>query len=175
MQHRQGISRKIHFVLEEYMEIRSLHDIAQVDLDDFVKWAQENHKLVLPPIDEHQLLRRQVTRALRDTFFTDRQSRLVRRYHHVQIDDPVTLEKIDRVVDITTAPPEQMRLSLGVRREGIFNDVFQLDTDRSSYNDNNVFGATLQMDFNFNLDLEERRLPGEYPPDLPDDDDDNDH
>ena len=172
MQHRQGISRKIHFVLEEYMSVRGLRDIADVDLDDFVQWAQDNHKLILPPLDEHQLLRRQVTRALRDTF-SDRQSRIVRRYHHVLIENPVTLEKVDRVVDITTAPPEQMRLSLGVRREGVFNDVYQLSTDLSSYNDNNSFGATLQMDFNFNLDLEERKLPGEYPSERPDDDDED--
>jgi hypothetical protein len=173
MHHRQGVSRKIHYVLEEYMNARGLHDVAEVDIDEFVTWARETHKLVLQLPDEHQLMRRQVTRALRDTFFVDRQKRLVRRYHHVIVENPVTNEKFDRVVDITTAPPGQMRLSLGVRREGIYNDVYQLATDLISYNDNNQFGATLQMDFNFNLDLEERGLPGEYPAEPPDYDDDD--
>ena len=172
MQHKRASSRRLWFVAEEYMRAQNITDISQVDWDDFAKWAHANDKyrVVLP--DPVQLIRRSVSRALRDSLELDKQERLIRRFHHVLIEDPITHEKIDRWVDITTAPPKQMKLSLTVRREAAFADVFQLKTDLDSYNDNNSFGAKLEMDFNYNLDLQERSLPGEYPVKPPDDDDD---
>lgn len=52
----------------------------------------------------------------------------------------------------------------------------QIENDRLSYNDNNVFGATIdQMSFNYDLTLQERQLPTTWseaaPDDLEDDDD----
>jgi len=172
MHHRQASSRRMMFVMDEYKEAHNITDVADIDMDDFAQWALDNRKWFVTPPDPLSLIRRQASQALRDSFELDRQERLVRRYHHVIVEHPDTHEKIDRWVDITTAPPEQMRLSLGVRREAIYHDVHQLKTDVDSYNDNNRFGATLQMDFNFNVDIEERGFPGEYPAEPPDDGDD---
>jgi len=172
MRHRQKLSGKIHFVLEEYMTLFHFHDIAEVDLDEFVEWARKNKKLAAPVVTESLLIRRLVTRALRDSFYEDPQQRLVRRYHHVAIDDPVTGERHDRVVDITTAPPKQMSLSFAVRREASLHDVIQLKNDLDSYNENNKYGATLEMEFNYDIDIVERKFPGEYPPNDDADDDD---
>ena len=147
--------------------------VLAVDWDHFAKWALDNKKYYIPPPDPVQLIRRQASRALRDSLELDKQERLIRRYHHVVLEHPVTHEKIDRWVDITTAPPDQMKLSFAVRKESAFADVHQLYTDLTSYNDNNKFGATLQMSFNFDLELQERSLPGEYPLQPPDNDDDD--
>jgi hypothetical protein len=173
MQHKHSSSRKVMFVIEEYMAAHGITDMAQVDWDHFAEWAHKTGKYRVTPPDPIQLIRRQASRALRDSLEIDRQERLIRRYHHVVLEHPVTHEKIDRWVDITTAPPDQMKLAFAIRKEAAFADVHQLSTDLASYNDNNKFGATLQMSFNFDLELEERSLPPNYPTQPPDDDNDD--
>jgi hypothetical protein len=169
MQHKQNSSRQMMMVVEEYMRSHDLTDMADVDIDDFAAWAWNNHRWSVPQIDPIRVIRRQAARALRDSFDLDPQERLVRRFHHFVAEDPETRDKIDHWVDIQTAPPEQMELSFAVRRRGIFDDVRQLKTDLDSYNQNNHFGASLQMDFNFNVDLQEQSFPVEYPTEPPDD------
>jgi hypothetical protein len=169
MRHRNASSRQMMFIVEEYMQAHGVASMADVDMDDFAQWAWNNHKWSVPQIDPVASIRRQVSRALRDTFELDQQQRLVRIYHHIRIEDPETHDPIDRWIDIRTAEPQQMQLSFAVRRGAVLNDVRQLRTDVDSYNDNNQFGATLQMDFDFNKDLEEEMLPGEYPTEPPDD------
>ena len=66
--------------------------------------------------------------------------------------------------DIETATPDQMRLSFGARRRQIQGDVRQLKIDADSYNDNNQFGASIQLGFNFEKDLEELEQKTEYGP-----------
>ncbi len=73
------------------------------------------------------------------------------------------------------AVPELMHISLQQRRKAILGDNRQLKTDTDSYNDNNPYGANLQLSFNYEADLEELEHGGEYNPDpLADDDDDDD-
>ncbi len=172
MRHRRTSSRQMMHVMEQYMNSQGIADMADVDVDHFAHWAWDNHMWSVPQIDPIAIIKGQASRALRDSFDVDPQERIVRRFHHVVVEDPENGEKIDRWVDMQTAHPEQMQLSFGVRRLGVYNDVRQLKTDVDSYNDNNQFGATLQMDFNFNIDLEEQTLPADYPTEPPNDDDD---
>ena len=54
-------------------------------------------------------------------------------------------------------------------------DIVQLATDRESYNDNNIHGATLkQISFDFTADVEERNMPTSYPSSPPEGHDDED-
>lgn len=66
-----------------------------------------------------------------------------------------------------------MHKSLQARRHQALGDVVQLDTDRQSYNDNNLFGANIEMSYNFDEDLAERNMPTDYPEE-PSEDADND-
>ena len=70
------------------------------------------------------------------------------------------------------AKPELMHRSLQQRRVGILGDCKQLKTDQDSYNENNQFGATLQMSFNFESDLAELEHETEYNPRRPPEDED---
>ena len=65
------------------------------------------------------------------------------------------------------APPDLMHRSLQQRRVGVLGDCKQLKTDQDSYNDNNSFGATLQMSFNFEQDLADLEHNTEYNPQRP--------
>jgi hypothetical protein len=159
------------FVLDEFMQVHKITRMVDVDVDEFAQWAWDNHKWIIPQVDPVASIRRQASRALRDTFELDKQERLVRIYHHIQIEDPETHERIDRWVDIRTAEPPQMELSLAVRRVAVLNDVRQLKTDLDSYNDNNSFGVQLAMDFDFSKDLQEEGFPAEYPIEPPPEDD----
>jgi len=74
-------------------------------------------------------------------------------------------------IDMTTAKPEPMHQSLQARRRASLGDVQQLATDLASYNDNNQFGAKLEMSFNFDADLAEMSQPTEWIDEPPEEDD----
>ena len=53
--------------------------------------------------------------------------------------------------------------------------MIQIETDRLSYNENNVFGAAIeQMNFDFNAAAIESQLPTDYPESAPEDYDEDD-
>jgi hypothetical protein len=77
--------------------------------------------------------------------------------------------------EIFHAPADHMELSLKLRRFAAWRDVQQLHIDFESYQDNNVYGAKLEpMDYDFNKDLAESKMPTTYPGGPLDDDDDDD-
>jgi hypothetical protein len=61
------------------------------------------------------------------------------------------------------ATPEDMRLSAQARRRGTRADVFQIVRDVKYYNSHYNPGDPIQLDFNFNKDIEEQQFPTEYP------------
>ena len=70
--------------------------------------------------------------------------------------------------DIETAKPEHMRISFSQSRQGISADCVAHNTIVESFNDNNRYGATLELfDYNFNPDIAEKKLPTEYPDEPP--------
>jgi hypothetical protein len=108
--------------------------------------------------------------AAREEFYVDPQGRDVRKKHCYVVTEPDGQMRW-HWVDIVTAKPDPMHRSLQARRKQAFGDVVQLDTDRRSYNDNNLFSACLDMSFNFDEDLAEMHMPTEYPeePENPED------
>jgi hypothetical protein len=98
----------------------------------------------------------------------DKQNREVRKYHPVITDGDGSTPRKVIWVDIVKAKPEQMRISFAWRRNGALADCKQMVLDHDSYNENNLFGATLEpVDCNFNPDIEEMRLPTKYPEEAP--------
>ena len=156
---------QIRFLVDQYKQV---HGIDHADPDDVAGWLMETQKYVPEPVDPRQALRRRIARALRAARYTDPQGRDVRVNH------PVVNTKPDGTRHATyhhilTALPDHMRTSMTQRRDGIRSDVKQHSIDFDSYNDNNIYGATLESyDYNFNHDLEELSQPSEYPDERPD-------
>ncbi len=84
------------------------------------------------------------------------------------------MEQIVMWIDIQTARPQPMRVSLQQRRRGIFFDCRQHSIDANWYNKHNDFGVQLPpFDYDFNKDLEEMNLPTEYPDRAPEREEDD--
>ncbi|EMI40548.1 hypothetical protein RRSWK_06957 [Rhodopirellula sp. SWK7] len=62
-----------------------------------------------------------------------------------------------------------MHVSLQQRRKAILGDNRQLKVDQDSYNDNNKYGADIQLSFNYEDDLLDLEHGDEYAPDDIDD------
>jgi hypothetical protein len=135
--------------------------VDEADCGAAAEWAFAQGLWKRPQVNPVEILRREIARALRGQYIEDPQGREVRKNHPVLTGDGDNRKVI--WVDIQKAKPEQMRLSLAWRRNGVLADCKQMALDFDSYNDNNVFGAKLPpLDCNFNPDIEEARLPTTY-------------
>ena len=170
-------NRQMIFLVELYQRDHPEED-GVIDPDAVTAWAIETGRYIPPPISQYKLLRRKISRALRNHYMEDPQGREVRKYHAVVEHD---VDKTHTTVySIENAPPEHMRQSCSLRRRSALRDVLQLKLDFDSYNENNKFGVELPpLDFDFNKDVEEMSLPTFYPLEAPEDeldindDDDN--
>ncbi|RRA50511.1 hypothetical protein [Acidipila sp. EB88] len=86
--------------------------------------------------------------------------------HPVRISDKG--EQMVIWADIVTAKPQHMRVSLAQNRQGILADCVAHSTTVESYNANNRHQATLDLfDYNFNSDIEDKKMPVDYPDEPP--------
>lgn len=117
------------------------------------------------------------SRHLSHRYITDPQSREVKALHPVPYEE-VTPEGVKsgfRYWPLYTTVPERIRTSLQWRSNQALYRVVQIENDRLSYNDNNVFGATIeQMSFNYDETLAERQMPTTWSEEAPDDIDEDD-
>lgn len=110
----------------------------------------------------------EISAAMRQEFFTDPQGRRVRAKHPYRGIEELpdgTYEQLYLWIDVhdDTAKPEEVEMAFQYGRKLIVGDCKQLKTDVSSYNDNNKDGHYVEVDFNFNPDLEEAEQPTTYP------------
>ena len=93
----------------------------------------------------------EISRAMREEYYVDPQGRTVRTKHAA----PPKGEGKQQMFwdDIRTADPEHMEGSLRLRRNQIAGECTQLKRDQDSYNDNNSFGAEIQLSFDFKKDV----------------------
>jgi hypothetical protein len=152
------------YLLDEYQRTHPATD--SIDPSEVADWAYREGKWKPSPVDPRQILRRQLSQALRQETYIDPQGREVRKNHHIAIGDADN--RIDIWINHRTGKPEQMHLSLQQRRSGILADCKHHKLDADSYNDNNVHAVKLpEYDYNFNPDLEELALPTKYSNDPP--------
>ena len=112
------------------------------------------------PIDVLRLMAA-LARACRQDYITDENGEPVRCRHAVKEtrgDRQLTLWP-----KMETMSPEQMRLSLQVRKRGGVQDFIQIERDRRYYNKHFNPGDPIALDYNANPDVEEHFLPTEYP------------
>lgn len=110
----------------------------------------------------------EISAAMRQEFFTDPQGRRVRAKHPYRGVEELpdgTYEQLYLWIDVhdDTAKAEEVEMAFQYGRKLIVGDCKQLKTDVSSYNDNNKDGHYVEVDFNFNPDLEEAEQPTVYP------------
>lgn len=155
-------------IINDYIEETCAEE---VDMNEVARWAKSKGRLPEPkPYDPVKAFAHELSEAAREEYYTDPQSREVRKKHCYVIVEPDGQRRF-HWVDIQTAKPEPMHKSLQARRRQALGDVVQLDTDRKSYNENNQFGATIEMSYNFDEDLLEGNMPKDYPEESPEDDD----
>jgi hypothetical protein len=135
-------------------------------------WAIKKGIIIPRVVTQEDVLRRDLSTHLKSEHVTDPQDRRVRKNHSI----PVEVQTQDGVkrrskwYSIFEAPAPHMHLSLALRRSMALSDCQQLELDLRSYNDNNIHSAVLpNLDYNFNLDIEEANLPTTYPAAPPED------
>jgi len=90
---------------------------------------------------------------MREDHITDPQGRIVRAKHVARVNR--NGEQIPLWADIRTASQQHMEIAFKQRRQQVVGDCRQLKTDLDSYNENHNTGDSIQISFNFTLDLEE--------------------
>ncbi len=96
----------------------------------------------------------QLGRAMREEHFTDPQGRTVRAKHVARKDR--NGKQVALWADIrTTDDRKHMQIAFQQRRQQVVGDCKQLKTDMDSYNQNFNTGVSIQLSFDFTLDLEE--------------------
>ena len=170
--------REMEYLLEKFIERHPDHE-GPFDPDEICGWALDADIYHLPPPPSpREQLKRRFSRHLNHRYLTDPQNREVRALHAVPFDEvtPDGVKHGYRYYPLFTTEPEKIKLSLSVRRSNALSRVIQIENDRLSYNDNNIFGATIeQMSFDFDTTLAERSMPTTYsdiPPEGIDDEDD---
>jgi hypothetical protein len=129
-------------------------------------WAIANKRWNPPAKSSIDLCAKELAEAMRAEMEIDPQGRTVRAKHCAKIaeadEDGELVQKtlwFDR-----SAPPNLMHISLQQRRKAILGDNRQLKTDQDSYNENNAYGAEIQLSFNYETDLEDLEHDTEYKP-----------
>jgi len=166
-------AHELQYVIDQYHKAHPDEDPAEVAPHLVAEWAIKRGIYNRPPVEPVVQLRRDLSRYLRDEYFTDPQGREVRKNHPImlptQTPDGERLRPLYK--ELFHAEAEHMRASFQLRRRGVVRDVMQMDLDFHSYNDNNIYGAKLdEPDWDINKDLAEAKMPTTYP-DGEDDDD----
>lgn len=164
--------RYMAYIIEMFQKAHPDEDPALIEPHLIARWAMQKGIYNRPPIHPEERLRRELSRYLKTEYTTDPQNRHVRKHHAViySVQTADGIKRRSRWWEYTHAPAKEMRAALQLRRNMALADVVQLNIDFESYNDNNVLGETLEaMDFNFNEDLKEKKMPTTYPEDPEDD------
>lgn len=129
-------------------------------------WAVANRRWQQQRKSAVDMCAADLAEAMRQEMETDPQGRTVRAKHCAKITEK---DESGKLVQKTLwfdrdAPPNLMHISLQQRRKAILGDNRQLKTDQDSYNDNNKYGAQIQLSFNYEEDLHELEHDAEYEP-----------
>lgn len=117
------------------------------------EWAMGRGLWVLPKSAALAKCAEDISRAMREEYMTDAKGRRVRVKH------PATVKMLGGQMvlwdDMRTASPQHMRISFQQRRQQIVGDCRQLKIDVESYNDLKPDRPSIQMIFDFTMDLAE--------------------
>lgn len=167
--------RQMEYLIEQYMKAHPDEDADGIQPHKVADWAVSRGMWQRPPVSPQERLRRELARHLRGEYAMDPQGRTVRLHHAVIYveQSPEGPKRRSRWYKLNESPAQHIRASFALRRRAAFWDVKQLSLDLDSYNDNNIFGEKIpSLDFDYNKDLAESRLPTSYPEEGPATDED---
>lgn len=165
-------NKRVEYILAIY---RQEHPGEAIEPHLVSPWAIKRGLDKRPPLTREEMLRRDISRQLKNEYFIDPQGREVRASHAIPIEvlTPKGPKRYSRWLPLFDAPPDHMRISAQLRRKSAFADVRQLALDLDSYNDNNHFKALIPIpSFDFNRDIEDSKQSTIYKEDPDDDGDD---
>ncbi len=153
----------------------ALHEIVEKYRKDGEKWPTTTREIAAWACRQHlyeperksviDQLTLEISHAMREEYFTDKQGRRVRKKHAIREIQDIGDGKHKQLtfwVDIEDAEPKEMQAAFQQRRMQVLGDCRQLKTDVDSYNDNNKYNDSIQMYFDFTEDLIELEKPVEY-------------
>ncbi|WP_336987419.1 hypothetical protein [Altererythrobacter aquiaggeris] len=123
---------------------------------DAVAWGVARQMIALPELDPFDAVAKDMSRALREEYGTDRLGRRYRKNHAVRVSKAGVQHTMWAIMG--NAPLEHMRKAFVQRREQVVGDCVQLATDVEVYNDLNPEQEKIQVPFDFTDDVEERLL-----------------
>lgn len=135
------------------VEYRSAGHAWPATTHDIAAWAVRTGKWHAPRELAIDRCADDLARAMREEFITDRQGRRVRAKHAAR--QEVNGEQQTFWADLRTAPREHMEVAFAQRRQQVVSDCAQLKRDVDSYNENFNAEETIQMVFDFTMDLAE--------------------
>lgn len=137
-------------------------------------WAIAKDLWKRPPMEPRDILRRLLSRALRNEYIEDdKNGREIRKYHAIleEVRTPDGIQRRPKWLEVHEAPADHMRIAFSLRRNAARADVIQLEFDYEYWTAHNKFGETLPpLDYNFKPDVDEAKQPTTYPNEPPDED-----
>jgi hypothetical protein len=121
-----------------------------------VMWGVARKMIQLPKLDPYDAVAKDMSKALREEYGTDRHGRRYRKNHAVRVTKAGVQHTMWAIMG--NAPIEHMRKAFIQRRLQIVGDCVQLATDVEVYNDINPEQENIQIPFDFTYDVEESLL-----------------
>jgi len=152
MQRKQNVTKREYYLKwkENFLAAMGKTEFSSEEL---ANWVVMNNGYQAPLLNPVKLCAREIAGALREETFVDPQGRRVRRNYTVPT---VNARGEQQLMWIdSSAAPKQMHRALQTSRDRILDDCRHLKTDTDSYNENNRYGASIHISFDFTNDLKE--------------------
>lgn len=120
---------------------------------DIAQWAMTAKRWAPQPGSLVEQCAEELSRAMREEHITDAQGRSVRAKHAARIKEGA--KQVTLWADIRTAGRDHMVRAFQQRRRQILGDCRQLKADADSYNENRMATESIQVVFDFTVDLAE--------------------
>ena len=134
-------------------EYRATDNLWPATAKEIAAWAIRNSKWRIPLSAVKRKCAEEMAEAMRQEYFVDSKGRRVRLLHPAKVRRQGEL--FTEWDDIRTAPRKHMQVSFQQHRKKIVGECRQLKTDLDSHNDAHPDEPTLQISFDFNMDLAE--------------------
>lgn len=158
-------NRQLQRIMHQYCDETG---IKELDWDAVILWAESKGMITPRMVDPRKKLKQDMARAAREDYIYDDNGEPVRRMHaYVVSNGDRQLTLWGHIEDLT---PQKWRASMGIRRRGYRSGILQCDRDNQHYNKHHNPGDSIDLDWNFNPDVQENRMPTEYPDAPPEED-----
>lgn len=137
-------------IVEDY---RACGEAWPATRDQIAEWAVANERYQLTRGMAVRQCADHLTRAMRLEHVKDERGRSIRRYYAARVREDDNQLRIKW--DDLNAPRDFMEISSANRRNHILGECRQLKDDMDSYSERICPYNPIQIDFNFNVDLEE--------------------